>query len=93
MGSGFMKHQMIKLISTSTLAVSLLALTAYLSAHSKSPSFEKPAQQVGSIEVAFVLDTTGSMGDLIAGAKQKIWSIANTIVDINLWFQQVDATL
>jgi hypothetical protein len=24
-----------------------------------------------------VLDTTGSMGGLIEGAKQKIWSIAN----------------
>lgn len=29
------------------------------------------------IEVVFVLDTTGSMGGLIEGAKQKIWSIAN----------------
>ncbi|MAE95002.1 MAG: hypothetical protein CL910_10110 [Deltaproteobacteria bacterium] len=29
------------------------------------------------IEVAFVLDTTGSMSGLIEGAKQKIWSIAN----------------
>ncbi len=35
------------------------------------------------IEVAFVLDTTGSMVDLIDGAKRKIWSIANTIVDIH----------
>jgi len=35
------------------------------------------------IEVAFVLDTTGSMADLIDGAKRKIWSIANTIVDVN----------
>jgi uncharacterized protein YegL len=35
------------------------------------------------VEVAFVLDTTGSMGDLIDGAKQKIWSIASTIVDTN----------
>jgi hypothetical protein len=35
------------------------------------------------IEVAFVLDTTGSMADLIDGAKRKIWSIANSIVDIN----------
>ena len=32
------------------------------------------------IEVCFVLDTTGSMGNLIRGAKQKIWSIANHIV-------------
>lgn len=33
------------------------------------------------VEVAFVLDTTGSMAGLIDGAKKKIWSIANTIVD------------
>ena len=33
-----------------------------------------------SIEVCFVLDTTGSMGGLIDGAKRKIWSIANSIV-------------
>lgn len=32
------------------------------------------------VEVAFVLDSTGSMGDLIEGAKQKIWSIANSII-------------
>jgi hypothetical protein len=35
------------------------------------------------VEVAFVLDTTGSMGPLIEGAKRKIWSIATTIVDEN----------
>ena len=32
------------------------------------------------VEVAFVLDTTGSMGGLIAAAKAKIWYIANQIV-------------
>jgi hypothetical protein len=32
------------------------------------------------IEVCFVLDTTGSMGGLIAGAKAKIWSIANQLI-------------
>ena len=31
------------------------------------------------VEVMFVLDTTGSMGGLIAAAKEKIWSIANTL--------------
>jgi hypothetical protein len=35
------------------------------------------------VEVAFVLDTTGSMGPLIEGAKRKIWSIATAIVDTN----------
>lgn len=34
-----------------------------------------------TVEVAFVLDTTGSMGPLIEGAKRKIWSIATSIVD------------
>ena len=33
------------------------------------------------IEVVFVLDTTGSMGPLIEGAKRKIWSIATTLID------------
>ncbi len=37
-----------------------------------------------TVEVAFVLDTTGSMGGLIEGAKSKItWSIATMIVDSN----------
>ena len=35
------------------------------------------------VEVAFVLDTTGSMGPLIEGAKRKIWSIATAIIDEN----------
>lgn len=37
-------------------------------------AIEKP-----KVEVVFCLDTTGSMGGLIEGAKQKIWSIANQI--------------
>ncbi|HUG13289.1 MAG TPA: vWA domain-containing protein [Opitutaceae bacterium] len=31
------------------------------------------------MEVVFVLDTTGSMGGMIAGAKQKVWAIANKL--------------
>ncbi|BBE72176.1 vWA domain-containing protein [Oharaeibacter diazotrophicus] len=37
---------------------------------------QRPVERV---EVAFVLDTTGSMADLIDGAKKKIWSIADEI--------------
>ena len=47
------------------------------------PSFAKTAptsQSKPRIEVCFVLDTTGSMGGLIEGAKQKIWSIANEMI-------------
>jgi hypothetical protein len=38
-----------------------------------------PAVAAPRVEVAFVLDTTGSMGGLIEGAKRKIWSIARRI--------------
>ncbi|HEV8481961.1 MAG TPA: vWA domain-containing protein [Blastocatellia bacterium] len=33
-----------------------------------------------SLEMVFVLDTTGSMGGLLEGAKQKIWSIVNEVM-------------
>lgn len=39
-----------------------------------------PSQTRPQIEVCFVLDTTGSMGGLIEGAKAKIWSIANQMI-------------
>lgn len=38
------------------------------------------AQDKPRVEVAFALDSTGSMSGLIDGAKRKIWSIANAIV-------------
>ena len=44
---------------------------------------EKPAaekKETPRAEVVFVLDSTGSMSGLIEGAKQKIWSIANSII-------------
>src|SRR5262245_62262891 len=48
-----------------------------------APSFfiTTPATARPVVEVAFVLDTTGSMGPLIEGAKRKIWSIATAIID------------
>jgi uncharacterized protein YegL len=55
-----------------------LALTALALSSGLSSAAAKPA-----VEVAFVLDTTGSMGALIDGAKRKIWSIATAIVDSN----------
>ncbi|HPC82239.1 MAG TPA: vWA domain-containing protein [Thermoanaerobaculaceae bacterium] len=56
---------------TVTLAVTALAAPA-------APA--RPAAKQPHIEVCFVLDTTGSMSGLIAGAKAKIWSIANQLV-------------
>jgi hypothetical protein len=55
------------------LAVIALPVTAALSQATAKPT----------VEVAFVLDTTGSMGGLLEGAKRKIWSIATSVVDTN----------
>ena len=52
-----------------------LALTATTAKEGGKKKKEKER-----IEVCFVLDTTGSMGGLIQGAKEKIWSIANEIL-------------
>jgi Mg-chelatase subunit ChlD len=41
---------------------------------------DRAAPKKPQIEVCFVLDTTGSMGGLLDGAKQKIWSIANEVI-------------
>jgi hypothetical protein len=49
-------------------------------AEEKKAEEKKPeTQPAPRVEVVFCLDTTGSMGGLIAGAKQKIWAICNQI--------------
>ena len=55
-----------------------LAFLVFPVALSPSPAAARPI-----VEVAFVLDTTGSMAGLIEGAKRKIWSIATSIVETN----------
>ena len=57
------------------LVAALIVLPAALGAD--APAAEEVARP--RIEAVFVLDTTGSMGGLIEGAKQKIWSIANAL--------------
>jgi len=66
------------LITTMMLGVSSVSLHAKEEA--VKPAAEVPEKQKRkAIEICFVLDTTGSMGGLIKGAKEKIWSIANEI--------------
>jgi hypothetical protein len=62
------------------LALALLAVPGQQIAAPKptAPALASPRPVV---EVAFVLDTTGSMGGLIDGAKRRIWSIARRIGD------------
>src|SRR5262245_22180368 len=44
-----------------------------------TPKPRPDLQRTSVIDVAFCLDTTGSMSGLLEGAKQKIWSIVNTV--------------
>jgi Mg-chelatase subunit ChlD len=62
-----------KIVSAITLIIAALFLPVAF-AKDADKKIAKP-----KIEVCFVLDTTGSMGGLIEGAKQKIWSVANDI--------------
>lgn len=60
------------------------AAVATNTAASSSPAalIANPAaeEQASLIELVFVLDTTGSMGGLLEGAKTKIWGIVNEIM-------------
>jgi Mg-chelatase subunit ChlD len=55
----------------------LLGLVAAAPASDDEKQSQKP--QKPRVEVVFCLDTTGSMGGLIEGAKRKIWAICNQI--------------
>src|SRR5713101_5571533 len=58
----------------------LAATVAVLGLAFSAPAGDQPeAKKQPKIEVVFCLDTTGSMGGLIEGAKQKIWAISNQI--------------
>ncbi|MGV8039334.1 MAG: VWA domain-containing protein [Thermoanaerobaculaceae bacterium] len=66
---------------TRTLVLATLILLTLATAALAAPAAPaRPAAKQPQIEVCFVLDTTGSMSGLIAGAKAKIWSIANQLV-------------
>jgi Mg-chelatase subunit ChlD len=61
----------------------VVALVVSVAAIAGGRSAAAPAERKDpkpQVEVVFCLDTTGSMGGLIEGAKQKIWTISNQIV-------------
>ncbi len=68
------------------LLAALVAASALAQAQELQPTGELPVKQTFRVpdkprmELVFVVDTTGSMGGLIEGAKSKIWSIVNEIV-------------
>jgi Mg-chelatase subunit ChlD len=60
------------------LMITALSLPLLIAGYETVPV--RAADVTPKIEVSFVLDTTGSMGQLIGGAKQKIWTIARQVV-------------
>lgn len=57
----------------------LAAVAAVFSLALPAAAGEKKPSKKPQVEVVFCLDTTGSMGGLIAAAKAKIWAISNQI--------------
>src|SRR2546421_6324193 len=73
-----------RIFATRTLGFASLAL---LLTSLPAVAQREPADRVRSafagkptLEMVFVLDTTGSMGGLIDGAKQRIWGIVNDVM-------------
>jgi Mg-chelatase subunit ChlD len=78
-----LNNNKMKTLTTRGIGILPIILSASAMLSSWQPLFAKTAltsQSKPRIEVCFVLDTTGSMGGLIEGAKQKIWSIANEMI-------------
>jgi Mg-chelatase subunit ChlD/cell division protein FtsB len=75
-----------KLIGIALFALTLAAVMYNPQVPAKSQTVEPPVEppiaaisNKPRIDVVFVLDTTGSMSELIHAAKEKIWSIASTM--------------
>lgn len=77
------------LVAGLTVALATAAIRPSIGAEAKAATGDTSAataallSPVSRVEVAFVLDTTGSMGGLIDGAKRKIWGIADEIRKAN----------
>jgi len=78
-----LNNNTMKTLTTRNIGILSILLSASVILGSWQPLFATTAptrQSKPRIEVCFVLDTTGSMGGLLEGAKQKIWSIANEMI-------------
>ena len=66
-----------------TFALGLGMVTALANTYKPEPGNPAPNPEANAektLEMVFVLDTTGSMGGLIDGAKQRIWGIINDVM-------------
>jgi hypothetical protein len=81
-------RQRIATFGISTTAAATVALALWLKPWAAGSLTSPPPPAAGHrIDVVFAVDTTGSMGGLLEGAKRTVWSIASHIKDID---QQAD---
>src|SRR5205085_5464951 len=66
-------------ILTFVVGIGVVSALVLKSAPEPQPP-QPPAVGEKTLEMVFVLDTTGSMGGLIEGAKQRIWGIINDVM-------------
>jgi hypothetical protein len=75
-----MKHKGSSILGVLILFLLLIPVVKGAVLKTKTPRNQPVKSQKNAIiDVAFCLDTTGSMSGLIEGAKQKIWTIVNTV--------------
>lgn len=75
-----MKHKGSSVLGVLILLLLLIPVVKGAGITAKIPAKQPVKSQKNAIiDVAFCLDTTGSMSGLIEGAKQKIWTIVNTV--------------
>jgi Mg-chelatase subunit ChlD len=79
-----MKRSLLRLSTAAlTFAFGVILASALLKTSAGRPPHEPPVKEKNAgqtLEMVFVLDTTGSMGGLIDGAKQRIWGIVNEVM-------------
>src|ERR1044071_1414522 len=65
-----------------TFAIGIAVATAWVFDRSEEPRIApvEISSNGPTMEMVFVLDTTGSMGGLLTGAKQRIWGIVNEVM-------------
>jgi Mg-chelatase subunit ChlD len=63
-----------------TFVIGIGAVSALVRGATDEPPQPPVSNGEKTLEMVFVLDTTGSMGGLIEGAKQKIWAVVNDVM-------------
>ncbi|HEX6716201.1 MAG TPA: vWA domain-containing protein [Pyrinomonadaceae bacterium] len=68
------------LTAVMTFAIGVAIATAWVFDRTEEPTIAPVSSDGPTMEMVFVLDTTGSMGGLLAGAKERIWGIVNEVM-------------